>query len=123
MPDARDDIPPQLDTDALPVLALDSASGQKIPRRRVFSWALWDWATQPFATVITTFVFTVYLTSELFLDPDVRALGEGNALYDEASQPSPEISASALPSPDSLSPWSPPCWGSAPTAPAGARDG
>jgi len=83
MPDARDDIPPQLDTDALPVLALDFASGQKIPRRRVFSWALWDWATQPFATVITTFVFTVYLTSELFLDPDIRALGEGNTLYDE----------------------------------------
>ena len=83
MPDARDDIPPQLDTDALPILALDSGSDQKIPRRRVFSWALWDWATQPFATVITTFVFTVYLTSELFLDPDIRALGEGNALYDE----------------------------------------
>ena len=83
MPDDRDDIPPQLDTDALPVLALEDDPGQKIPRHRVFSWALWDWATQPFATVITTFVFTVYLTSELFLEPDVRALGEGNPLYDE----------------------------------------
>ncbi len=83
MPDERDDIPPQLDTDALPVLALEDDPGQKIPRHRVFSWALWDWATQPFATVITTFVFTVYLTSELFLEPDVRALGEGNPLYDE----------------------------------------
>ena len=80
---AHDDVPPQLDTDALPVLALEGDSGARIPKRRVFSWALWDWATQPFATVITTFVFTVYLTSELFLDPETRALGEGNALYDE----------------------------------------
>ena len=80
---AHDDVPPQLDTDALPVLALEGDSGTRIPKRRVFSWALWDWATQPFATVITTFVFTVYLTSELFLDPEIRALGEGNALYDE----------------------------------------
>jgi UMF1 family MFS transporter len=78
------DVPPQLDTDALPVLALDSSSDQPIPRRRVFAWALWDWATQPFATVITTFVFTVYLTSELFIPEDIRALGEGNAEYDLA---------------------------------------
>lgn len=27
------------------------------------AWGLWDWGTQPFATVITTFVFSVYLTS------------------------------------------------------------
>jgi UMF1 family MFS transporter len=80
---AHDDVPPQLDTDAFPVLALEGDSGTRIPKRRVFSWALWDWATLPFASVITTFVFTVYLTSELFLDPEIRALGEGNALYDE----------------------------------------
>ena len=33
-------------------------------RRKVFSWAMWDWGTQPFNTVITTFVFSVYVTSE-----------------------------------------------------------
>ena len=38
----------------------------KAPGWKVASWALWDWGTQPFATVITTFVFSVYLTSEAF---------------------------------------------------------
>lgn len=40
------------------------------PRRKVLSWALWDWGTQPFNTVITTFVFSVYLTSSAFGDKD-----------------------------------------------------
>lgn len=37
------------------------ASGKK-----VVAWALWDWGTQPFHTVITTFVFSVYITSDSF---------------------------------------------------------
>lgn len=32
----------------------------------MLSWALWDWGTQPFHTVITTFVFSVYITSDSF---------------------------------------------------------
>lgn len=36
------------------------------PRKKVVSWALWDWGTQPFSTVITTFVFAVYITGEVF---------------------------------------------------------
>lgn len=67
-----------------PRVGLDLQEGRVIPRRQVFSWALWDWGTQPFNTVITTFVFTVYLTSDLFLSPDVAALGEGNPTYDRA---------------------------------------
>jgi MFS transporter, UMF1 family len=35
----------------------------RIPRSQVFSWALWDWGSASFNAVITTFVFTVYLTS------------------------------------------------------------
>lgn len=35
-------------------------------KRRVFAWGMWDWGTQPFNTVITTFVFSVYLTSSSF---------------------------------------------------------
>ncbi|MEO7586439.1 MAG: MFS transporter [Arachnia sp.] len=31
---------------------------------------MWDWGTQPFATVITTFVFSVYLTSPVFGNKD-----------------------------------------------------
>lgn len=34
--------------------------------RKIAAWALWDWGTQPFATVITTFVFAVYITSDKF---------------------------------------------------------
>lgn len=67
-----------------PRVGLDLQEGRVIPRRQVFSWALWDWGTQPFNTVITTFVFTVYLTSDLFLTRDVAALGEGNPTYDRA---------------------------------------
>lgn len=33
---------------------------------RIVGWAMWDWGAQPFNTVITTFVFAVYLTSESF---------------------------------------------------------
>ncbi|MGD8213835.1 MFS transporter [Aestuariimicrobium sp. Y1814] len=34
--------------------------------RSILAWAMWDWGTQPFNTVITTFVFAVYLTSSSF---------------------------------------------------------
>lgn len=76
------ELPARFDTDALPIQGLDQHGDTKIPRGRVFAWALWDWSTQPFATVITTFVFTVYLTSELFLPEAVRALGEGDPDYE-----------------------------------------
>ncbi|AVG23114.1 MFS transporter [Pontimonas salivibrio] len=76
-------LPPAIDNDTLPVMGLAANDGAAIPKSRVFAWALWDWATQPFATVITTFVFSVYLTSELFLPDEIRALGSG-AEYDLA---------------------------------------
>ncbi|WP_207455161.1 MFS transporter [Herbiconiux sp. SYSU D00978] len=59
------------------------ASGTPAPRRGVVAWAFWDWATQPFNTVILTFIFTaLYLTSDAFLDPSVAALGEGDPTYE-----------------------------------------
>ncbi len=46
----------------------------RVPRRQVYSWALWDWATQPFNSVILTFVFvSLYLVSDSFLPADVAA--------------------------------------------------
>lgn len=36
------------------------------PSRKVVAWALWDWGTQPWASVVTTFVFSVYLVSSRF---------------------------------------------------------
>lgn len=49
---------------------------EPIPRKRVISWALWDWATQPFNSVLLTFVWVPsFLVSPFFLDPAVAALG------------------------------------------------
>jgi UMF1 family MFS transporter len=39
------------------------------PLRARLSWALFDWANQPFFTVITTFIFVPYFTSILVGDP------------------------------------------------------
>src|SRR5688500_6001493 len=33
---------------------------------RILAWGLWDWGSAAFNAVVTTFVFTVYLTSESF---------------------------------------------------------
>lgn len=44
--------------------ALESAPPSS--RRKIIAWGMWDWGTQPFNTVITTFVFSVYLTSSSF---------------------------------------------------------
>jgi UMF1 family MFS transporter len=41
-------------------------NGPKASKGKVLAWALWDWGTQPFYTVITTFVFSVYITSSAF---------------------------------------------------------
>ena len=62
-----------------------AADERAIPRKQVLSWAAWDWATQPFNSVIVTFVFTaLYLASDSFIDPAIAELGEGNAQYDAA---------------------------------------
>lgn len=45
-------------------------------RRRVVSWALWDWGSAAFNAVITTFVFTVWLTGDAFVDPATVAAAE-----------------------------------------------
>ncbi|MDX2401487.1 MFS transporter [Microbacterium algeriense] len=64
---------------AVAVVGLDLRGETPAPRKQVYSWALWDWATQPFNTVILTFVFTaLYLVSESFLPADVAALAESD---------------------------------------------
>ncbi|RKW70239.1 MFS transporter [Galactobacter caseinivorans] len=41
--------------------------------RKIFAWALWDWGSAAINAVMTTFVFTVYLTSSLFGNKDENA--------------------------------------------------
>lgn len=41
--------------------------------RKIVAWALWDWGSAAINAVMTTFVFTVYLTSSLFGNKDENA--------------------------------------------------
>ena len=48
--------------------------------RRATAWALWDWGSASFNAVITTFVFSRYIASDLFVDPAiVDAAGESGS--------------------------------------------
>ncbi|TFC82865.1 MFS transporter [Cryobacterium sp. TmT2-59] len=51
-----------------------------ISRGRVFAWAFWDWGSAAFNAVVTTFVFTVYITGTAFGDKDVISAQLGWAL-------------------------------------------
>ncbi|WP_431804726.1 MFS transporter [Microbacterium sp. bgisy203] len=54
--------------------ATGAVNTEPVPRRRVVSWAFWDWATQPYNSVILTFVWvSLYLVSDSFLPADVAA--------------------------------------------------
>ncbi len=56
-----------------------------VPRRRVWSWALWDWATQPFNSVILTFVWApLFLISTNLLPDDIAALPAGDPIQERA---------------------------------------
>lgn len=80
-------IPVTANTGAVGVMGLDLQEGIQVPRKRVFAWAFWDWATQPFNTVLLTFVWVPsYLTSTFFIDPDlIGTAGEEAALGQLAS--------------------------------------
>ena len=54
------------------------ATPQRIPRRQVLSWALWDWGTSAFSVLITTFVFARYIVSDYFVDPATVAAYTAN---------------------------------------------
>ena len=58
---------------------LDLQEGKKIPRRFVVAWAFWDWGGAAFNAVITTFVFTVYLTSSYFVGSGLTAARDGES--------------------------------------------
>ena len=57
-------------------------SPPRVRKRQVLAWASWDWGSAAFNAVMTTFVFTVYLTSSAFGDENRTSsvLGYGVAL-------------------------------------------
>ncbi|WP_336662698.1 MFS transporter [Leucobacter sp. USHLN154] len=61
------------------VLPAPAASGPAAPasvkKRTVFAWSLWDWGSASFNAVVTTFVFSVYITSAPF-GPEERVSAE-----------------------------------------------
>ena len=68
-------VPVTANTGAILAVGLDLQEGKVIPKKQVRSWALWDWATQPFNSVLLTFVFVpLYLVNSTFLPADVAAL-------------------------------------------------
>ena len=42
---------------------------QRSPRRGIWGWMLFDWAQQPFHTLIITFVFAPYFAAAVAPDP------------------------------------------------------
>lgn len=76
--------PPTANTQAIGPLANLDDDDRVVPRKQVVSWAFWDWATQPFNSVILTFVFaSLYLVSDSFLAPEIAALPDGDPLKEQ----------------------------------------
>jgi UMF1 family MFS transporter len=53
---------------------------QASSKGRILAWASWDWGSAAFNAVMTTFVFTVYLTSKAFGGEDQASAVLGGAL-------------------------------------------
>ncbi|MDQ0754942.1 MFS transporter [Arthrobacter sp. B3I4] len=64
---------------AAPASELESGS-RAIGKGKVVAWAAWDWGSAAFNAVMTTFVFTVYLTSKAFGGEDEASAVLGSAL-------------------------------------------
>ena len=62
-----------------PTSELESGS-QVSHKGRILAWAAWDWGSAAFNAVMTTFVFTVYLTSNAFGGEDQASAVLGGAL-------------------------------------------
>lgn len=53
--------------------APEPAATAPIPRRRVAAWAMWDAGSAGINAITTTFVFSAYLVSSYFYDPQILA--------------------------------------------------
>ena len=63
------DDPTRAAADDAPTTAGPAPFGrQRLLRKPVLAWAAWDWGSAAFNSVVTTFVFTVWLTSSTFVE-------------------------------------------------------
>ncbi|MGX5716738.1 MFS transporter [Arthrobacter sp. MAHUQ-56] len=60
--------------------ASELEAGASSSKRQILAWASWDWGSAAFNAVMTTFVFTVYLTSSAFGGEDSASAALGAAL-------------------------------------------
>ena len=51
---------------------MSNVASARPSRRATWAWALWDWAEQPYPTMIQTFIFATYITSSAFGDKDTN---------------------------------------------------
>jgi UMF1 family MFS transporter len=85
MNDVPSRIPVAANTGAVAAVGLELEPDKIVPRKQIWSWALWDWSNQPYNTVILTFIFTaLYLLTDAFLPPEVAALADGDAVKERA---------------------------------------
>jgi UMF1 family MFS transporter len=78
-------IPTTANTGAVAAVGLDLQAEKVVPRKQIWSWALWDWSNQPYNTVILTFIFTaLYLLTDAFLPADVAALADDDPVKERA---------------------------------------
>jgi UMF1 family MFS transporter len=49
-----------------------------VPKRAIFGWMMFDWAAQPFFTVVITFVFGPYFAARMATDPTAGQLAWSN---------------------------------------------
>src|SRR5512134_1479843 len=61
-------------------------------KRALFGWVLFDWATQPFYTLVVTFLFAPYFVTGFMADPD-----RGAALWAYATGIAELIAAALAP--------------------------
>ena len=78
-------IPTAANTGAVAAVGLDLQADKVVPRKQIWSWALWDWSNQPYNTVILTFIFTaLYLLTDAFLPPEIAALADDDPVKERA---------------------------------------
>ncbi|MHA3724775.1 MFS transporter [Leucobacter sp. HY1910] len=59
---------------------IGAPAAHPIKKRTVFAWSLWDWGSAAFNAVVTTFVFSVYITQEAFGPEHIVSAKLGTAL-------------------------------------------